>query len=43
MDPAPGRGAVYFAAISRPATVHLGTSEVKGQLEQSDDVVDMLF
>lgn len=31
MDPAIGRGVIYSTANSRPAVLHLGTTEVRGQ------------
>lgn len=33
MDPPAGRRAVHTVAVDRPALVHLGTAEVKGQPE----------
>lgn len=34
VDPAAGRRAVYFVAVSRLAPVYLGAAEVRGQLFQ---------
>lgn len=42
MDSAAGRCAVYFAAVSRPALVYLGTAEVWGQFEQWMYLMNML-
>lgn len=43
MDSAAGRRAVYTVAVSRPALVHLGTAEVRGQFGQLIDLIDMLL
>lgn len=43
MDSAAGCRAVYFVAVSRPAFVHLGAAEVRGQFEQSINRIDMLL
>lgn len=43
MDPAAGRRALYIVAPSRPATVHLGTAEVRGQFKRLLDMIHMLL